>query len=1648
MDDPFHWDTKAVCNHFCVTGVKWTNDPAGLQSRIRHHELDGETLLGFEFTLSNAELMEYLGLAVAKHKMQFVLEIKRLRARSPAFADWKQYQLPPDTFTQRPSSTPQSPKRSLASAQDSDLLKSKKEPIQATHPEKKRRKVAPSFIGVTGSVPSQFQQEARLDDPVNGGQDDFSFVSGQNASVAQRSNAYIQMRKYMRNVTRTEMKLQQGEVERAVSESATDDDVLDLADLDEGVDEQTRREMEMDAQSENEEELNRPPAFVTEERVREILEEQVCEMKREWNRTKKDKAERRAYKLWTSTKTPSARKEACARIRAKLAGHDKQRKKVFEGIASEQWSSEEAIIEQTTSLAQPVFEIMYSQLELVTMMGSKPPAQPSQPAPSVQPKPKERRRGRSISLDSSDDEFIVSDAVEPAPSTPQRERRDVQIRLKTPATRNRNNFIDLTLTTPEQPDKNELVRGTPGEIVDLTCQVDPGTTDSFNDADIISTIGLKSHKTFEADKDRFKLVISLLWKLAHRQQQEIFNIAKDPNSLDTWKSTVQCFLDARLKGGNKRPANGNEKLSIAFTAIFWSFWKCKAYTSERMTNIKTKKLQKDVNRVKDAQKTFFPQFCHFLTEISPHFPSEDRIFRHEDLITSDTERNVESTSKTKKAKKVYKEIVEDRHAKQMRDRDIQKAKDREVNAARLKAELLRDGISMSDPSKVIINTSKTEDQSLIFLNTDIAKKIKPHQIDGVRFLWERIVVDPKERQGCLLSHTMGLGKTMQTITLLIAIRECANSLNPAIKSQIPQDLLPQRTLILCPAGLVNNWVAEIRQWDTHSVLQSITKVDSELSVSYRHSSIVQWHYRGGVLVMGYEMFAGLLKQHDLRLRDVLLQGPNMVIADEAHKLKNRESQIASECAKFGTPSRIALTGSPMANNVEEYYSMIEWLAPGYLGPINEFSEIFVKRIQEGLYSDSDMSSKRLALQLLQTLKLRVAPKVNRATIHALKDDLPEKVEFVISVMPTEVQKELYNTYIEGLQASNGGKDHLGQAKVFGVMTHLDLICSHPECFRTKTLEIQKFDTQGDNGDDSDQITKGGDERDYAKSYPKIIIPKVLAQTKQVDMNDFKLSRKVEILCLILDEAKMVEDKVLVFSQSLTTLDYLQHLFERQNREYCRLDGSTPTTKRQQDVSKFNSGSTQVYLISTTAGGVGLNIQSANRVVIFDQKWNPVHDQQAIGRAYRMGQKKRVVVYRFITAGTFEEDIQNKSIFKMQLAARIVDKKSPIRWSKRHGNIVHPLYSTTPVALESFVGSDRTLDKMILLNKIRPMIQSIVSADTFEEEDPTDNLTADERQTAERMVIEDRQRVSNPGGVSKHNHQYVMGQGDLTTQALLTGACASTAVLSLNEGEEPVAPAASAPGKIPDWMLNFPGASRLKANPAPMPIAGANTFFENEADSPRSLSKNHATYLPAHSTQTAPGLDVQPKPVIDLASEQSPKRNRIAFEAPRVTIKDTFEKTLSDRFREIDGELIGKDAFSGQQAARSITKAVAHIRERETLGFLYDNNQWAMLTRVVNGEPRLALALAKGSVSPSDLALISEAELKEKVTGLNDVEETSFDREFAVGMKKSHDEVRSECCNWGTSMDLTADDLNRKRGTRNHKRRIQQRQSLGSRSFER
>lgn len=587
---------------------------------------------------------------------------------------------------------------------------------------------------------------------------------------------------------------------------------------------------------------------------------------------------------------------------------------------------------------------------------------------------------------------------------------------------------------------------------------------------------------------------------------------------------------------------------------------------------------------------------------------------------------------------------------------------------------------------------------------------------------------------------------MNRIGLLATISEAASSVDPRIREQVPAKFHRSQTLVLCPSAVVQNWADEFALWapkDHH--LGSIWEIISggNVEIEERFDVIMTWAEEGGVLIISYDLFRILVtnkstrpthrilsdEQHELA-KDALLNRPTIVVADEAHKLKNEKSAISQVASRFSTLSRIAMTGSPLANHLSEYYQMVGWVAPGYLEDAATFKTKFVDPIQSGSYLDSTVAQQRESLCALKILNGILKPKVLRADTSVIAADLPSKTEFVIRIPLTRLQEEAYNTFVSAAQAGDDA-----DTRLYTWLAILQLCCNHPQPFLEKLADRAKQPEDTEGSVLSGTMSESGLPTDLLSR-----VNEIFKDTRRIE--DPSLSHRASLLGRILEESIKIGDKVLIFTQSVPTLNYIHIMLTENRLKFQRIDGHTPGADRQAATKRFNAESDQqILLISTKAGGVGLNMFGANRVVIFDFLFNPTWEDQAVGRAYRLGQTKPVFVYRFLAGGTFEENIYNKAVFKRQLAVRVVDKKNVVRQSSKNSpTLLHPVQPVERQDHSEILGKDTVLDT-ILAGPYRDIILDVSVSHIQDNEN--DRLTEAESRRVDDELKMERLKRSNP-----------------------------------------------------------------------------------------------------------------------------------------------------------------------------------------------------------------------------------------------------------------------------------------------------------------
>ncbi|KAI1457180.1 hypothetical protein F4805DRAFT_196454 [Annulohypoxylon moriforme] len=1119
------------------------------------------------------------------------------------------------------------------------------------------------------------------------------------------------------------------------------DELLPLyGDSDEEYDSETWDEIE--AEKNEQEEMDNQPGLNSDE-VKSILDESIQQFISDWKERKLSKLPLKANKIWSHARRTGLRR-SILNVRSEHDACDARINRFCKEIIAQKYYDVAEVKEQALILQQSVEDRENYSWELSVINAPVEPEKfQSQSRNStkrsrvLKPTATNEEVLTSESEEYIDDDFIIDDEpTHPSPisdlSPMDIDRDDNMSQGQLDAEEYHHNagsinqdqrdMIDLTQLeddvsmsqpgTPEKSREQQVVDLTTPKKIRIKKRSNPSAANGNSDVQEAqpSTLFFNVDDLEPAEQ----LVAKELAKLDQSYLNEVFTLVIDTRSESDWLYVMNDALDHQ--DFPRPPHNSQKRKTLA------------VYTLLRLFEIYRDGEPLSVGRYK---KLTYNDILEKMAAWSGGGNISDKINSYVDFLYRLADRfewkrcSMPAESETPPVKlRRRKKLPRNVDAENLREADKERTAEQNYRRQVLRKKLKSheySGLENLDTQKIIINESKGDHDGFIYIHPEIAHRIKEHQVAGVRFMWNQIV-DSATKQGCLLAHTMGLGKTMQIITLLIAISEAAQSDDPTISSQIPEGLKESKTLILCPPSLINNWMDEFLFWapEGHK-LGEFFMVDQSATRRQRTANIIAWNDRGGILIIGYYLFKHIHIAGDEEVLEILCDYPNLVVADEAHEMKNPKSMTHIATRNFKSHSRIALTGSPLANNVDEYHAMINWVAPNYLSDLREFRSEYSIPIGRGLGHEATAYERRHAVKMLNALKQEVGPKVQRTTTAVLKHDIPIKQEFILVVPLTPLQLEAYEAFVRFHQ-ENKTADHasltLGSGGTLGVL------CAHPVILLRK-LQRAKMDSE------RNHISKN--------TLPNELISKEIALiNKTPDVNDYYLSWKIPILLSILEECRRLGDAVLIFSQSLATLDYLEHIIRSRKFSSVRLDGSVPTSMRQNTVKDFSKGAIDIFLISTKAGGIGLNMTAANRIILFDSRFNPQNELQAVGRAYRIGQKKQVYVYRLVCGGTLEESSFNMAIRKLQLTSRVVDEKKPIPKAGSSNSSLQMPGEPVQHDYSEQIGKDAVLDSVIEQHKSG--IRAIVTMDIFEEEEHEEAaLTAEECAEVNQMIERNERR---------------------------------------------------------------------------------------------------------------------------------------------------------------------------------------------------------------------------------------------------------------------------------------------------------------------
>ncbi|XP_056597231.1 chromodomain-helicase-DNA-binding protein 4a isoform X1 [Triplophysa dalaica] len=474
--------------------------------------------------------------------------------------------------------------------------------------------------------------------------------------------------------------------------------------------------------------------------------------------------------------------------------------------------------------------------------------------------------------------------------------------------------------------------------------------------------------------------------------------------------------------------------------------------------------------------------------------------------------------------------------------------------------------------------------------------LHPYQLEGLnwlRFSWA-------QGTDTILADEMGLGKTVQTAVFLYSLYKEGHSKGPF--------------LVSAPLSTIINWEREFEMWAPDMyVVTYVGDKDSRAVIRENEFSFENNAIRGGKKASRMKKEASvkfhvLLTSYELITIDTAVLGSidwACLVVDEAHRLKNNQSKFFRILNNYPLQHKLLLTGTPLQNNLEELFHLLNFLTPERFSNLEGFLEEFADIAKEDQIKKlHDM----LGPHMLRRLKADVFK------------HMPSKTELIVRVELSPMQKKYYKFILtrnfEALNTRGGGN----QVSLLNVVMDLKKCCNHPYLFPVAATEAAK-------------------------------LPNGMYEGSALT----KAAGKLLLLQKMMKKLKEGGHRVLVFSQMTKMLDLLEDFLENEGYKYERIDGSITGGMRQEAIDRFNApGAPQfAFLLSTRAGGLGINLATADTVIIYDSDWNPHNDIQAFSRAHRIGQNKKVMIYRFVTKASVEERITQVAKKKMMLTHLVV-----------------------------------------------------------------------------------------------------------------------------------------------------------------------------------------------------------------------------------------------------------------------------------------------------------------------------------------------------------------------------------------------------------
>ena len=438
-------------------------------------------------------------------------------------------------------------------------------------------------------------------------------------------------------------------------------------------------------------------------------------------------------------------------------------------------------------------------------------------------------------------------------------------------------------------------------------------------------------------------------------------------------------------------------------------------------------------------------------------------------------------------------------------------------------------------------------------------------------------------------------------------------------------------IVMCPTSLVLNWAAEVKKWLGDKIIPTVVTSDMKKEkIETRLRGFIQ-SKNAGLLLASYETLSGNLEL--MKKREI-----GVLVCDEAHRLKNVETKGWKDLIQIRAKTKIMVTGTPVQNDLNEFYALLAFCMPECLGSMAEFRKKYalpISKARDVGASDKEIARGKVAddefREKVQTVMLRRGNE-------AIAKYLPPKYEMVVFCSLTDAQKRLYTAEVEASalakEEGKGGGAGAG-CSTFKTLTTLRKLTSHPQLIADSTEHAAVL---GQIGCLAPASSRGGG-----------------GSGGRVKLNPALSGKMATLHALLHQVKKTTTDRWVLVSNFTQTLDLFEELLKQGGMGFQRLDGSVNANKRQVMVDSFNADPTQyAFLLSSKAGGCGLNLIGANRLILFDPDWNPANDAQAMARVWRSGQTKTCYVYRFLGTGTIEEKTWERQLSKEGLAGQVVE----------------------------------------------------------------------------------------------------------------------------------------------------------------------------------------------------------------------------------------------------------------------------------------------------------------------------------------------------------------------------------------------------------